>query len=79
MTVLATKLRCPLPEGMTLKDVAMIGIIGGIGLTVALFVCESAFVDAGLIAAAKMGAFGSLASAVIAVAISFVSSKLRSQ
>ena len=75
MTVLATKLKCPLPEGMTLKDVAMIGIIGGIGLTVALFVCESAYVDPVLIAAAKMGAFGSMASAIIAMVISFIRSK----
>lgn len=69
MTALAVKLKYPLPEGMTLKDASLVGILGGIGLTVALFVCESAFVDAGLIAAAKMGALGSLLSAIIAIAV----------
>ena len=72
MTALAVKLRYPLPEGMDLKDARLIGIIGGVGLTVALFVCESAYVDAGLIAAAKMGALGSLLAAIIAVAVSRV-------
>ena len=69
MTALAVKLKYPLPEGMNLRDAAIIGIIGGIGLTVALFVCESAFVDPGLIAAAKMGALGSLLAALIAIAV----------
>ena len=69
MTAIAVKLKYPLPEGMTLKDASLVGILGGIGLTVALFVCESAFVDAGLIAAAKMGALGSLLAALIAIAI----------
>jgi len=69
MTALAVKLKYPLPEGMNLRDAAIIGIIGGIGLTVALFVCESAFVDPGLIAAAKMGALGSLLAALIALAV----------
>lgn len=70
MTVLAVKLKYPLPEGMTLKDASIIGILGGIGLTVALFVCESAFTDPGLVAAAKMGALGSLLSSLIAVTVS---------
>lgn len=69
MSTVAVKLKFPLPEGMNLKDVAFIGIIGGIGLTVALFVCESAFVDPGLIAAAKMGALGSLLASLIAIAV----------
>ena len=69
LTVLATKLKFPLPEGMDFKDVAVIGVLGGIGLTVALFVCESAYVDPGLIAAAKMGALGSLLSSLIALAV----------
>lgn len=68
MSVLAVKLKFPLPEGMDLKDAAIIGIIGGIGLTVALFVCESAYVDPGLIAAAKMGALGSLLASTLALA-----------
>lgn len=72
MTAFAVKLKYPLPEGMTLRDARFIGIIGGVGLTVALFVCESAYVDAGLVSAAKMGALGSLLAAVIAIAASRV-------
>lgn len=67
MTALAVKLKYPLPEGMTLKDASIIGILGGIGLTVALFVCESAFTDPGLVAAAKMGALGSLFASLLAI------------
>ena len=69
MSALAVKLKFPLPEGMNLKDAAVLGIIGGVGLTVALFVCESAYVDPGLIAAAKMGALGSLLASIIAVTV----------
>lgn len=76
MTALAVKLKYPLPEGMTLKDASIVGILGGIGLTVALFVCESAFTDASLIAAAKMGALGSLLASLIAIAVSrFIKTK----
>ena len=63
MTFIATRFRIPLPEGMRLRDVLLVGIIGGIGLTVALFVCESAFTDAALVASAKMGALGSVFAA----------------
>lgn len=67
MTVVSNKLlRVPMPEGMKMNDVIVIGIIGGIGLTVALFVCESAFVDPVMIASAKMGALGSIFAAVLA-------------
>lgn len=76
MTALAVKLKYPLPEGMNLKDAGFIGIIGGVGLTVALFVCESAYADPGLVAAAKMGALGSLVAALIALAIARIK-KLR--
>ena len=67
MSALAVKLKFPLPEGMNLKDAAVLGIIGGVGLTVALFVCESAYADATLMGAAKMGALGSLLASIIAV------------
>ncbi len=45
-----------LPEGMNKRDVLMAGLIGGMGLTVALFVAGAAFVDPVLQGAAKMGA-----------------------
>lgn len=67
MTLISTKaIRIPMPEGMNLKDVLIIGVIGGIGLTVALFVCESAFIDPVMIASAKMGALGSVCAALLA-------------
>lgn len=59
-TLLSTKLKSPLPEGMKMTDVVVLGVIGAIGLTVALFVSESAFIDAGLTAASKMGALSSI-------------------
>lgn len=69
MAFLATKLKFNLPEGMKLSDTFLIGIIGSIGLTVALFVCENAFVDPTLVAAAKMGALGSVSAAIPAFII----------
>lgn len=67
MTLISSKgLRVPLPEGMDMKDTIVVGAIGGIGLTVALFVCESAFVDATMIASAKMGALFSIGAAILA-------------
>lgn len=67
MTLISAKgLRVPLPEGMDMKDTIVVGAIGGIGLTVALFVCESAFVDATMIASAKMGALFSIGAAILA-------------
>jgi NhaA family Na+:H+ antiporter len=63
-TWVTTKFKVSLPEGMTMKDVIVAGFVGGIGLTVALFVCESAFTDASLVSAAKMGALFTVVSAV---------------
>jgi len=63
-TWVTTKFKVSLPEGMTMKDVIVAGFVGGIGLTVALFVCESAFTDASLVSAAKMGALFTVISAV---------------
>ena len=52
----AARLGFPLPAGMGLVDLAMVGLIAAIGLTVALFVSGVAFVDPALAAEAKMGA-----------------------
>lgn len=70
MTLVSTRLGFGLPEGMRMNEVALVGIIGGIGLTVALFVCESAFTDPILIASAKMGALGSIFAAILAFVVS---------
>lgn len=52
----------PLPGGMTRRDLALVGMTAGIGLTVALFVSGAAFSDPVFQGEAKMGA---LASALI--------------
>lgn len=73
MTLISTKgIKIPMPEGMNMKDVLIIGVIGGIGLTVALFVCESAFIDPVMIASAKMGALGSIFAAILAFILNAV-------
>jgi NhaA family Na+:H+ antiporter len=64
---IAEKLGFPLPEGVRKKELFVIGIIAGIGFTVALFVAGEAFVDPSLQAAAKMGAMLSCGAAVIAM------------
>ena len=57
----------PLPKGMHAKELLLVGIIGGFGFTVALFVAGEAFIDPVHQGAAKMGAMLSCGSAVIAV------------
>ena len=54
------------PRGMKTKDVFIIGIIGSLGLTVALFVADVGFNDLKLRGLAKMGAL--LSSGVFIVA-----------
>jgi Na+:H+ antiporter, NhaA family len=56
----ANALGFPLPGGMTRRDLLLVGMTAGIGLTVALFVASAAFIDAALQGAAKMGALGSI-------------------
>ncbi|MDA8082804.1 MAG: Na+/H+ antiporter NhaA [Nitrospiraceae bacterium] len=56
-----------LPAGMQKKDLIVVGIIGGFGFTVALFVAGEAFTDQAVQGAAKMGALLSACVALIAV------------
>ncbi|KAF4674726.1 hypothetical protein FOL47_008776 [Perkinsus chesapeaki] len=56
-----------LPEGMTLKHLFVVGIISGAGLTVALFVAQSAYTQPGLLAQAKLGALLSIIVAPVAI------------
>jgi Na+/H+ antiporter NhaA len=63
---LAVRLGFGLPEGLEMVDLALMGMLAGVGLTVCLFVANEAFVDPGLQGQAKMGAvisvcFGGLA------------------
>jgi NhaA family Na+:H+ antiporter len=58
-----------LPEGVTFVDLLAAGCLGGVGLTVALFVANEAFPDPGLQGQAKMGAVLSTGLALVAWAI----------
>jgi NhaA family Na+:H+ antiporter len=68
MGFLSERLGFPLPEGIGKKELLVVGIIGGFGFTVALFVAGEAFTDQMLQGAAKMGAIMSVCAALIAVA-----------
>jgi Na+:H+ antiporter, NhaA family len=67
---IAVRLGFPLPRGMQMKDLLVVGIISGIGFTVALFVAGVAFIDPVHQGAAKMGAMLSCVAGLIAVMIS---------
>jgi NhaA family Na+:H+ antiporter len=66
MSSFARLIRLPLPEGMHFREVICAGLVAGMGLTVALFVADSAFADAELLSASKMGALFSVAVFVLA-------------
>jgi NhaA family Na+:H+ antiporter len=65
--IAAVKLGFPLPSGVRNKELFVVGIIGGIGFTVALFISGEAFADLALQGATKMGAILSCGAAVIAL------------
>lgn len=58
----------PLPERIGSKELILVGLIAGTGLTVALFVAGEAFTDPAVQGAAKMGALFSAACGVAAIA-----------
>lgn len=64
---LAHRLGFSLPKGMDFKDLVLAGLIGGAGLTVALFVAGVAYSDPLLTGEAKMGAL--LSALVIPLAL----------
>ena len=68
---LAARIGFPLPEGMGTKHLVTAGMVGGIGLTVALFVAGQAFPPGNpWQGPAKMGAVLSFSAAIFAVAMS---------
>ncbi len=70
---LAFKLfKLELPEGMNLRDLLVLGVMAGMGFTVALFVATVAFPAGDILDAAKMGALFSFGAAGLA----FVAAKL---
>jgi len=44
-----------LPRGLTARHLLVLGVVAGVGFTMALFIAQLAFADAGLLAAAKLG------------------------
>ena len=54
-----------LPVGLSLRHLVVLGVVAGVGFTMALFVAQLAFTDARLLAAAKVGVLA--ASAVAAM------------
>jgi NhaA family Na+:H+ antiporter len=54
--LLAVRLGFPLPNRMGLRELLMAGYVAALGLTVALFVAQEAFLDPALLEQGKMGA-----------------------
>ena len=64
--LLAHKLGFPLPRGIQMRHLLVVGLIAAIGMTVALFVAGEAFTDPVISGAAKMGALLSSGAGVLA-------------
>lgn len=59
-----------LPAGITWRHLLVLGCVAGVGFTMALFIANLAFVDASLLAAAKLGVLGaSVGAAVLALVL----------
>jgi Na+:H+ antiporter, NhaA family len=59
-----------LPVGMTFRHILVLGVVAGVGFTMALFIAQLAFTDARLLAAAKIGVLAaSGAAAVLALVL----------
>jgi len=67
MGMLGQKLGYPLPSHVGKKELLLVGLIGGLGLTVALFVAGEAFPDPLIQGAAKMGALFSGGCGILAI------------
>lgn len=65
-TYVGTRLGLKLPQGLTLKHIAVVGSIAGIGFTVALFVSTVAFEHGPVLDSVKMGALLSFGSVIVA-------------
>ncbi len=68
MASIAVALGLRRPAGMTSGDIAVVGVMAGIGFTVALFFATAAFPPGDMLDQAKMGALLSLGAAPLAVA-----------
>lgn len=64
---------CRLPPQVTWSGMVLVGLLAGIGFTMAIFVAMLAFNEPGYLAAAKIGVLsGSLASALLGLAYGFI-------
>jgi NhaA family Na+:H+ antiporter len=59
-----------LPVGVTLTHLVVLGLVAGIGFTMALFIAQLAFEQPGLLAAAKLGVLSaSLGAGLVALGV----------
>ncbi|MBR5328663.1 MAG: Na+/H+ antiporter NhaA [Firmicutes bacterium] len=72
MGMFADKIGFSLPSCMTKRELIVMSVIAGAGLTVSLFICDAAFTDPVTVAAAKMGALFS----IFAIPLGMVSAKV---
>ena len=75
MSLLGSCIGAPLPKGLSVPDLVATSALGGIGLTVALFVANEAFVQPEMRGQAKMGAVLSILCGLIAFVINRIFSK----
>jgi NhaA family Na+:H+ antiporter len=54
-----------LPVGLTLRHLAVVGVVAGVGFTMALFIAPLAFTDPGLLDAARLGVLVASAAAAL--------------
>ncbi len=54
-----------LPAGMTLRHLVVLGVVGGVGFTMALFIAQLAFTGPSLLAAAKLGVLAASGGAAV--------------
>jgi Na+:H+ antiporter, NhaA family len=64
---------CALPDGVTWRHVLILGVLGGIGFTMAIFIAALAFTDPALLAAAK---FAVLVASGLAATLGFILGRL---
>ncbi|MDI1449052.1 Na+/H+ antiporter NhaA [Polyangium sp. 6x1] len=65
-SAIALRLRLgTLPLGMRLRHLVVLGVVAGVGFTMALFIAQLAFSDASLLAAAKLGVLAASGGAAI--------------
>lgn len=54
-----------LPRGLAMRHLVVLGMVAGVGFTMALFVAQLAFADARLLSAAKLGVLGASGCAAV--------------